>query len=307
MSQAGAASPAGLGDDVVAAFQIDGQPVRGRMVRLGAVIDDILSAHDYPEPVGRLLGEAVMLAALVGASLKFDGRLLVQARGEGPVSLLAADYETPGRIRGYARIDAEATAALGTGADARALLGDGALAMTIDQGPDFNTYQSLVPLDAGTIAEAAAAYFDSSEQVPTRVHLAVGQVQTGAERPVWRAGGAIIQKVAADDARGDTEEAWNTASTLFDTLTDLELLDPALTMDRVLYRLFHEEGVRRADRVALTKRCTCSTEHIAGVLASFPETEIDGLAEDDGRLKVTCEYCNKDFFLERADVAAARS
>ncbi|MCG8442896.1 MAG: Hsp33 family molecular chaperone [Caulobacterales bacterium] len=296
-------------DDSVAAFQLEGRSVRGRLVRLGGVIDDIIGAHDYGEEVGRLVGETVALAVLVGASLKFDGRLIVQASGAGPVTFLVADYESTGHVRGFAKADEAALAALLAAEprpDADALLGGAHLAMTIDQGPDFNRYQSLAAIEGGSLAAAAERYFETSEQVPTRLRLAVGVEQVGDGPPRWRAGGAILQRIAGDEARGDTDEDWDYAAALFDTVEDVELLDRQVTPDRLLLRLFHEEGVRLFPADAIAKRCTCSNARIARVLASFPESEIAELTEGDERVRVTCEYCNRDFLLDLDDVASER-
>ncbi|HEX5776011.1 MAG TPA: Hsp33 family molecular chaperone HslO, partial [Caulobacteraceae bacterium] len=175
-------------DDLVAAFQIEGWPLRGRIVRLGAAIDEVLTRHDYPEPVANLLGEACALAALVGSSLKFKGRLIVQAQGDGPVSLVVADYDTTGALRGYCSFDAERLAEVSGGfarPGARTLLGGGVFMMTIDQGPDMDRYQGITPIEGETLALCAEQYFAQSEQTPTRVRLSVGQLHTG-EGMSWR-------------------------------------------------------------------------------------------------------------------------
>ncbi len=296
-------------DDMVAAFQLEGRPVRGRIARLGAVADDILAAHDYPETVARLVGEAAILAALIGDALKFDGRLIIQASGDGPVPLLVADYETGGQVRAYAKVDRAAFDALdaaGGAKGAAALLGGGNLAMTIDQGANFDLYQSLAPIEGAELSDVAERYFERSEQVPTRVRLTVAENHTAAGR-AWRAGGALLQQVAGDDARGDTQEEWENARLLFETLEPVELVDPLLSAGAVLFRLFHEDGVRIFPATRLAKRCTCTRASVARVLASFPRAEVDDLAEPDGLVRVTCEYCNKDFrFVPDALTSEAR-
>jgi molecular chaperone Hsp33 len=289
-------------DDIVAPFQIETRPVRGRIAQLGPAIDAILTRHAYPEPVAELLGEACALAALVGASLKFDGRLIVQAQGDGPVALVVADYDTAGALRGYARFDAERAAAAGQGfarPGAGALLGRGAFVMTIDQGPDMDRYQGVTAIEGETLALAAETYFTQSEQTPTRVRLAVGR--TGPDR-AWRAGGMLIQNVAEDAARGPTEEAWITAQALFETLGEDELIDPELPASTLLWRLFHEEGVRLFEEKPIAAFCRCSPERIAEVLDAFPDSERAAMVGDDGRIRVTCEYCAReyDFAPERA-------
>jgi molecular chaperone Hsp33 len=293
-------------DDLAAAFQIEGWPVRGRIVRLGQTIDTILSAHAYPEPVAALLGEACALAALVGSSLKFDGRLIVQAQGDGPVRYVVADYGTDGQMRGYCRFDEAEVAAASQGfarPGARSLLGQGVFVMTLDRGPDFERTQGITPIEGESLSLAAEHYFQQSEQIPTRVRLAVGSVVTD-EGVGWRAGGALIQLIAGDEARGSTEEAWDRSRALFQTLADDELLDPTITPEVLLFRLFHEDGVRLEDALALVAQCRCSRERIAGVLTSFDPAERADMIEADGRIRVTCEYCATVYELAPEEIAA---
>ncbi len=285
-------------DDFVAPFRIENQPVRGRIVRLGAAVDEVLTRHDYPLAVANLLGEACALAALVGASLKFEGRLIVQAQGDGPVAYVVADYDTAGALRGYCRFDAERVAALSAGArpGAGALLGAGTFVMTIDQGPDTERYQGVTPIEGETLALCAETYFARSEQTPTRVRLAVGQADDGTG-PRWRAGGLIIQNIAEDDARGATAEAWTRAQALFETVSEDELIDPMVSAQTLLWRLFHEDGVRLFDAKPLTGFCRCSPERIAAMLRAFGPDERAAMVEADGRIKVTCEYCARVYEL----------
>lgn len=296
-------------DDVLAPFQIEGEAVRGRIARLGRAMDEILGGHGYPPSVATLLGETVLVAALVGDSLKFPegegGKLIVQATGDGPVRLLVADYTMGGGVRGFAHFDPERVRQVEL--DARRpgpahLLGDATLAMTIDRGPDFERYQSFVPLDSPTLAEAAEGYFERSEQVPTRLKLAVGRAPDG----TWRAGGALLQQVASDALRGDTAEAWMRSAALFESLSPEEQLDPGLSLARLLYRLFHEDGVRIFPPTALARRCGCSSERIQSVLASFPEDEVAAMVEADGLIRVTCEYCSQTYRLSLEDVRTVR-
>ncbi len=289
-----------LTDDVVAPFQIENQPVRGRIVRLGAAVDEVLTRHAYPEPVANLLGEACALAALVGASLKFDGRLIVQAQGAGPVAYVVADYDTSGALRGYCRFDADRVAEAAKGfarPGAGSLLGDGVFIMTVDQGPDMDRYQGVTAIEGETLALCAETYFAQSEQIPTRVRLAVGQVDSGAG-PQWRAGGLLIQNIAEDEARGSTQEAWRTAQAYFETVGEDELLDPAIDSHTLLWRLFHEDGVRVFDPKPLTGFCRCSHEKIVGMLRSFPMEERADMVEPDGQIHVTCEYCSRAYALK---------
>jgi molecular chaperone Hsp33 len=294
-----------LTDDIVAPFQIERQPVRGRIVRLGPAINEVLTRHDYPEPVANLLGEACALAALVGASLKFEGRLIVQAQGSGPVSFVVADYDTSGALRGYCLFDRDRVAEACSGfvrPGAGALLGGGVFIMTIDQGPQMDRYQGVTAIEGETLALCAETYFAQSEQTPTRVRLAVGQADVG-EGLNWRAGGLLIQNIAEDDARGPTKEAWTRAQALFETLGEDELIDPTLAGERLLYRLFHEEGVRLFPPKPLSGFCRCSRDKIVGMLRTFPQQEREEMAEPDGQIRVTCEYCSRVYALEPDEVA----
>lgn len=285
--------PDAAADDFVAAFAIEDQPVRGRVVRLGRAVDEVLSRHEYPAPVATLLGEACALAALVGASLKFEGRLIVQAQGDGPVAYVVADYDTAGLLRGFCRFDPDRVAQLAL-ADARpgaaALLGAGTFLMTIDQGPDMERYQGVTPIDGETLALCAEAYFAQSEQIPTRVRLVVGQADAG-EGLRWRAGGILIQNIAEDAVRASTADAWRRAQAFFVTIAEDELIDPTISAETLLWRLFHEDGVRLFKPAPLAAFCRCSPERIATVLGAFPPEERDGMVGPDGRIRVTCEYC----------------
>ncbi len=282
-------------DDLVGAFQIEGEPVRGRVVRLGAAVDEILRAHAYPEPVANLLGEACALASLVGSNLKFDGRLIIQAQGSGPVRYVVADYDTSGGLRGYCRYDEDEVAGISEGFQrpgARSLLGDGVFIMTVDQGPDMDRYQGVTAIEGETLALCAEQYFAQSEQTPTRVLLAVGQADTS-KGLAWRAGGVLIQNIAEDAARGSTEEAWTRTQALFETIGEDELTDPELPSNTLLWRLFHEDGVRVFGSQPLRAFCRCSQERIESVLRSFDAGARAEMIEPDGKIRVTCEYCSR--------------
>ena len=276
--------------------------MRGRVVRLGASVDQILRAHAYPEPVANLLGEACALAALVGSNLKFEGRLIVQAQGSGPVRYVVVDYDTTGALRGYCRFDAEEVAKVSAGFQrpgARTLLGDGVFIMTVDQGPEMDRYQGVTAIEGETLALCAEQYFAQSEQTPTRVLLAVGQAE-GPNGDVWRAGGVLIQNIAEDDARGSTEEAWSRTQILFETIGEDELVDPELPSHTLLWRLFHEDGVRVFGSQPLRAFCRCSQDRIETVLRSFGPEERADMVEPDGKIHVTCEYCSRVYAVEPA-------
>ncbi len=284
-------------DDLVAAFQIEHQPARGRIVRLGPVVDEILKRHHYPDPVAELLGETCALAALVGASLKFEGRLIVQAQGDGPVAYVVADYDTSGGLRGYCSFDAARVAEVSTGfvrPGAKSLLGDGVFIMTIDPTDAGERYQGITPIEGETLALCAETYFAQSEQTPTRVRLAVGELQDAGGHS-WRAGGMILQNIAGDAARGDTSDAWDRAQALFETLGEDELIDPQVAPETLLYRLFHEDGVRMFEPRALRAHCRCSKERVLAMLHALPEKDLGEMTESDGAIHVTCEYCSRTY------------
>ncbi|ALL13807.1 Hsp33 family molecular chaperone [Caulobacter henricii] len=291
-------------DDIVSAFQIEGLPVRGRVVRLGAAVDEVLTRHDYPEPVANLLGEACALAALVGSSLKFEGRLIVQAQGDGPVRYVVVDYDTSGGLRGYCRFDPDEVAQVSEGfarPGAKTLLGGGVFIMTLDQGPDMDRYQGVTPIEGETLALCAEQYFLQSEQTPTRVRLAVGQADIG-QGPTWRAGGILIQSIAGDETRGETKEAWNHAQAFFETTGEDELIDLALGTPTLLWRLFNEDGVRLLEEKPLRSFCRCSEDRIGAVIQSFTDAEKAEMIEPDGKIHVTCEYCSRVYALDPAEV-----
>jgi molecular chaperone Hsp33 len=294
-------------DDMVAAFQVEGRAVRGRVIRLADTLDQILGAHDYPEVIARLLGEAVMIAALVGDALKFEGRLIVQANGDGPVQFIVAEYVSGEGVRGFAKMDrSAAVSALNAAPDApviETLLGKGAFAMTIDYGPDKDQYQGVVPLDGHSLAVCAEGYFEQSEQTPTRIKLAVGQHWDEAGKKTWRGGGLLLQALAGDRARGEVADDWDHARALFETTQDAELLDPDLSSGALLYRLYNEDGVRLHPPAQLVRRCSCERERLRQLVANFPQEDRDHMVVD-GDIVLTCEYCNRDWAFKPDEVSA---
>jgi len=288
-------------DDLILPFQAEQADVVGRLVKLGPTVDTILSRHAYPEPVSKLLGEAVALTALLGAALKFEGKFILQASTDGPVDLLVADYQVPGGLRGYARFSAERLAELP--ADGR-LLGEGHLAMTIDRGGDTERYQGVVPLEGESLTEAADTYFRQSEQLPTFIRLAVARHyragRAGSRSWTWRAGGLLVQKLTREGGRSVAREAafseedWTRARALAETVEDHELLDPLLPPDRLLYRLFHEEQVRAFRAIPLESYCSCSRERVEELLRRFSAEDLAEMVVD-GEMWVTCEFCNSRY------------
>jgi len=315
-------------DDTILPFEVAALDLRGRVVRLGPAVDEILARHAYPAPVAKLLGEAIVLTALLGSSLKFDGRFILQTQTDGPVRMLIVDFVTPDRLRACARFDsARVQAALAEGkSDAGSLLGHGHLAMTIDRGPDMNRYQGLVALQGGTLEDAAHEYFLRSEQIPTRVRLAVAEeLHRGADGTGhrWRAGGILLQFLPKSSERmrqadldpGDAPEgtekhtvaeddAWVEGRALVETVEAVELIDPAVSSEALLYRLFHERGVRVFRNVALNAQCSCSRDNVAAMLQSFSQDDRDHMVQD-GVIQVTCEFCNSSYDFKPEEVEPA--
>ncbi|MEI8146814.1 MAG: Hsp33 family molecular chaperone, partial [Alphaproteobacteria bacterium] len=291
-------------------FQVDALDTRGRIARLGPAVTAIVGRHAYPPPVSRLLGEAVALAALIASNLKFEGRMILQAQTDGPVRLVVADVRTPNQIRALARFDDKRVAeAVAAGAASPAeLLGSGQLVLTIDQGSDMQRYQGIVLLEGQGLEAAADTYFRQSEQIPTRIRLAAAEIVVpGEPGSSWRAGGIMIQHLPAgglarpiDLDPGDAPEGfvsqahadqWVEARALADTVADDELVDPSVTPEVLLYRLFHEQGVRVFDAMDIHDHCTCSRDRIAEVVRSFEPDERRDMLQD-GMITVTCEYCS---------------
>ncbi len=306
-------------DDLVLPFEVKPLGVRGRLVRLGAVVDDILHRHDYPPPVSALLAEAVALTAMLGASLKFEGKLIFQTKTDGPVDMIVADYLAPGGVRGYARFDKDRIVALGSGAQAE-LIGKGHLAMTVDQGLDRERYQGIVSLDGADLASAAHTYFAQSEQIPTRLRLAAGPlIKRGAGSETWRAGAVMVQHlprqggssplpVHSGDAPEGAEDQpaehddWIKARLLLDTVEAHEMLDPMLTPEQLLYRLYHEDGVMVYPGRELRRHCTCSSANVAAMLRNFSAEDRAAMVEG-GQIEVTCEFCSTRYRFTPESVA----
>ena len=311
------------GDDHVVPFEVDPLDVRGRAVQLGPLLDTILDRHDYPEPVARLLSEAVVLTVLLGTSLKFEGKFIFQTRSDGPVDMLVADFASPQSVRAYARFDEERLAeAVAAGEDApEQLLGNGVLALTVDQGPAMQRYQGVVQLDGASLEEIARVYFRQSEQIPTEVRLGVAKQivpEANGAREHWRAGGLLAQFVPAslerqrmpdlpggdgapsEDLGDPTDNAWREVQALMATVEPSELFDPTIGAERLLYRLFHEHGVRVFDGISVVDDCSCSREKVSDILAGFTPQEIEESVED-GRIKVQCEFCSKSYEFDPAE------
>ena len=287
--------------DIALGFTIPERHARGRLARLGPMLDTILGAHGYPPVIERLLAEALVLAALLGSTLKHDdGQLTLQAQAEGgAVELLVVDYKN-GEMRGYIRHDALRLAEMPADPSLFALFGKGYLAITFDQSVTGERYQGIVPLEGVSLADAAESYFSQSEQLPSLVRLASRRLPDG--RHV--AGGILIQHLPEGEEGRDRihtrldHPEWDHVRALGQTLSVDELTDPDLKLDRVLWRLFNEEDeVRTMAAVPLARGCRCDPIHIRSVISRFPVEERAEMADDQGEIHVDCEFCAKRFSL----------
>jgi molecular chaperone Hsp33 len=310
------------GDDLVLPFSVAALDVRGRVARLGPALDDILRRHDYPPKVSRLLGEAVILNVLFATALKIEGRVILQIQSGGPVSLLITDFTSPDGLRGYARFDAAAVAALPDNPALSAIVGEGTMALTVEPLHNVRRYQGVVAMNGDSLEEVAHSYFTQSEQIPTMVRLAVAETlerRPGEEpRRAWRGGGVTVQflpdkadrivvrDLAPGDAPADAanetppdDDAWVEASARTKSAMDHELVDPAISAERLLLRLFNERDVTVFDPFALSADCRCSAERIRAMLQQFDDADRAGMVED-GVIKVTCEFCNTHYAFDPA-------
>jgi molecular chaperone Hsp33 len=281
-------------------FTVAARNVRGRIIRLDAALNAVLTAHAYPPPLARLLAEALTVTALLGATLRpglsaDDGQLTLQAQAKGgAIDLLVCDYRA-GEVRGYLSFDFDA--AYAEGMTLPDLFGTGHLAITLDQSASDERYQGIVPLEGDTLADAIEGYFANSEQLPTLIRVGVG----GSAETGWIAGGMLVQHLARRELGGerldvsDLHPDWQHVSVLAGTVTEGELTDPALGVDVLLWRLFHEEEVRITEGIAPTRGCRCNLAHIRSVLESFPESERIEMRGDDGNISVDCKFCSRVF------------
>jgi len=291
--------------DFVLPFDLPDVGLRGRIVRLDLSSAQALSAHELPEDAARVAGETLALAAILGTSLKLDGRLTVQTKSDGPLDLVAADYfgsrdGAPIGIRGYARVDKTRLAELTAPVPFETLAGDGVMAITIEPRKDGNTYQGIVELSPAGVASSAETYFAQSEQLPTVVRLAAVPVLTpGTAAPSWRAGGIMLQ--ATPEGRGP-EDDWERLSSFLATVEDIELVDLDLPAETLLWRLFHEDETRVLPFERIEFRCRCDTSRISAVLKSYAPKEREGLADPDGIIRARCEFCGKTHEIAQSEL-----
>ena len=291
-----------LDDDIIQPFQLETTAFRGRLVRLGGSLDEIMGKHAYPAPVARLLAEALALAGALAGALKYDGIFTLQTKGDGPVGMMVADVTSAGDVRGYAQFDAARLDGIAEDAGVAALVGKGYLAFTVDQGEHTERYQGIVELLGETLADCTHHYFRQSEQLVTGLSVTARRIDGQ-----WRAGALMLQRLAegAANLASATVEAddWKRSMVLMGTVTSDELVDPQLTAHTLLFRLFHEEGVRAFAPVHVRHACRCSRERVETVLRALPADDIDHMKED-GVITATCEFCSTAYRFTDDDMAA---
>lgn len=289
-------------DDIVQPFQIEAPGLRGRLVRLGAAVDTILKRHDYPLPVAALLAEALALAAALSAALKYDGIFTLQLKGDGPVPMLVTDVTSNGTMRGYVEVTGDLPGEdVIAASPVRSLVGKGYLAFTVDQGEYTERYQGIVELTGNSLTECIDHYFKQSEQFSAALQVTAGRNEAGQ----WRAGAMMLQRLPDQEAivaREERDEAWRRSVILMSSVTARELLDPALLPNDLLFRLFHEDGVRIFDQQPIQFGCRCSRERAARILSSLPREEVEELIVD-GKVTVTCQFCNETQNFDEEEIA----
>ncbi|MCZ2328021.1 Hsp33 family molecular chaperone [Bartonella sp. F02] len=314
-------------EDTVIPFQVEELDTRGRAVQLGESLNSILTKHQYPEPVSCLLAEALTLTVLLGTSLKFEGKFILQTHSDGPVNMLVCDFSTPSNLRGYARFNEEKIqqAIANNQTSSEMLLGKGTLAFTIDQGSYTQRYQGIVALDGSSLQEAAHSYFKQSEQIPTAIRLAVGTLiyrdQQGKQKKSWRAGGILTQFLPqasphrktfstnqqSEDfkTRAQLEDQWREVEAFIATIDNTELTDPQVSTEKLLFRLFHERGVKVFKEFPIIDQCSCSREKTKEILNKFSPNERTQMIENQ-QISVTCEFCSTSYHFQPQELADAK-
>ncbi len=307
-------------DDNVLPFQLDRSGIRGRVARLDGALDQILAQHNYPEPIEALVAEMALLTALIGQTIKLRWKLSLQVRGKGPARLIATDYYgptaegEPARIRAYASYDAERLYPTDTPFE---LVGEGYLAVMLDQGEGMLPYQGFTPIAGGSLSACAETYFAQSEQIPTRFALAYGQSRIEGKRPDWRAGGIMLQHmpqtggVAAAEGSGDggllthadilsgqASEDWNRVNHLLATVEPEELIGPVVAPTDLLVRLFHEETPRVFDAQPTRFGCSCSQEKVRSTMSIYSQKDIRHMTNDEGNVTADCQFCGAHYVMD---------
>tara|TARA_B100000700_G_scaffold200234_1_gene220188 strand:- start:574 stop:1455 length:882 start_codon:yes stop_codon:yes gene_type:complete len=278
--------------DQIQRFLLDDTNVRGELMTLDAAYAAVLDTQTYPAPVARLLGELLGAAALLTETVKLDGTLSLEVRGNGPLGLLMAESSPGGELRGIARL-AEDQSIPGDGAGFRELLGDGRIVITLDP-KEGNRYQGIVELTEDSLAGCLEDYFARSEQLPTKLWLAADAEQ-------HRAGGLLLQRLP-DESQNQDQDAWERSVHLASTLKDEELL--GLEQRELLHRLYHEETVRVFDPKPLYFACSCSRERIARALHNLGEAELRSILEEQQAVDTQCHFCHTRYHFGAAEIEA---
>lgn len=295
-------STVGTSNDVLQPFQLEKSNFRGRIVRLCDVLDDILKAHNYPDVVSRLLGDALAVTTLLGGMLKYDGVFTLQATGKGAVRLVVCDMLSDGTIRGYASFDSEQIEKMDQDKEypLEDLMGEGYLAFTVDH-KMADRYQGVVELQKNNFVESINHYFHQSEQIMTSMKSEISHSDDK-----WCAGALMLQKLPEQDQLQTIEEDdWIRSNLFLHSCTKEELLDEALPLNDLLFRLFNEEGVIVSSPVELRKGCRCSRERVMSILITLPDEDLD-YAEKENGLEMICEFCSKAYHFTKEEILAAR-
>ena len=286
-------------DDHIQPFQIEAPGLRGRLVRLGPVVDSALAGHDYPAPVAAMLAEAMAMGAVLASGLKYDGIFTLQLQGDGPVRLMLVDITSGGDMRGYARFDADrlASSRVPEGLVPR-LFGAAHMAFTVDQGPGTERYQGITSLEGATLGDCCHAYFRQSEQLQTAIRLCASEMSEPGKAP--RAAALMLQRLPLNNVlqAEEAEDDWRRAVIMMSSATPSELLEPSLSSADLLFRLFHEDGVRIYRQRPLRHNCRCSREKVERTLRAFPLAELETMVEN-GVVRVTCEFCKTDYVFDQ--------
>ena len=291
-------------DDIAFGFGLEETSIRGQIVRLGpATADEIISRHNLHPIVSSILGELLALVSICGASLKFDGKLIAEIRGDIgnpdlPVEFIVAEYLTGGTMRGMAKTNENALEKLLIGnskPSLYSLFGNGIFLITIDQGKSRDRYQGQVPLEGASLSEVASRYFEQSEQIPTKIMLASAQEQDGHSHEEWRACGIMVQRIGRDDGREQSDDIWDEVVSKFETLTFEELIEPSISAGELLFRLYHENNVVSYEPKLLAAKCNCSHKRLVDIMRGFPKEDTEEMMENDGQIHARCEYCNTSY------------
>jgi molecular chaperone Hsp33 len=283
-------------DNIITAFTICDDQIKGKIVKLNQELDIILTQHQYPNVVAEILAELLMTASIIGSLFKNEITLTIQLETKGKLKYIVADYQSPGFIRGYAQIDNEDNDF--SDESYNSIIDKGILSVTIDQKFNKNErYQGLIEVDNMSISQAIEKYFDQSEQIKTLLKLSVGKVTTQNNKEVWCAGGIMIQKLPSNDDK----EIWNDARAYFMTIRDHELIDPSLTNDKLLYSLYHEVGIKTFDSYNISHKCRCSRERVEQVIVSLGAEEAISLLVDN-KISIHCQFCNHEQELSETEI-----